>query len=356
MALTTKALNSLVTTLLEQYGDSDGVMTIPEGPLRDALMSIKPNGRGGKKEKKEKDPNAPKRPMTSYMLWLNDNRSKIATEHFPLNEDGDHCYPEGHENAGDPLVGRQKVSSITKKAGELWKELSEDEKKPYEDSFAEARAIYMETKGEYVSEAGDKESFDLDQRPDAPEGWNGPHDMKFLGKVAKDPSTGKNFKSFKNFEDAVAAANELGDSCGGITMTSTGFSLRVGPDLRVNPEKDRLKGLASWTKEGVAKTPSPKAEKPKKADKPKEEQPKKKRGRPSKDKKIEKPKTSSPKTDADEPVEMEVTEINVDGSTFFLDENTGSIYDPEGDEDDDGKPVAVGVWAGKYPAGKAVMN
>ena len=53
---------------------------------------------------------------------------------------------------------------------------------------------------------------------------------------------------------------------------------------------------------------------------------------------------------------MEVTEINVDGSTFFLDENTGSIYDPEGDEDDDGKPVPVGVWAGKYPAGKAVMN
>ncbi len=32
---------------------------------------------GAKRAKKEKDPNAPKRPMTAFMLWLGANRERI---------------------------------------------------------------------------------------------------------------------------------------------------------------------------------------------------------------------------------------------------------------------------------------
>jgi hypothetical protein len=55
------------------------------------------------------------------MLWFNENRSNIKTDHFPVNEDGEHCYPDGDDNAGEPLVGRDKVTMITKKTGELWR-------------------------------------------------------------------------------------------------------------------------------------------------------------------------------------------------------------------------------------------
>ena len=52
-----------------------------------------------------------KKPMTAYFMWLNENRAKLVKEH--------------------KLEG-QKGSEVTKKAGEVWKGLSEKDKSPYE--------------------------------------------------------------------------------------------------------------------------------------------------------------------------------------------------------------------------------
>lgn len=55
--------------------------------------------------KKGKDPNAPKRPMSAYMLWLNASREKIKSDHPGIS-----------------------ITDLSKKAGELWKAMSKEKK------------------------------------------------------------------------------------------------------------------------------------------------------------------------------------------------------------------------------------
>tara|TARA_X000000950_G_C13872364_1_gene643454 strand:- start:760 stop:1845 length:1086 start_codon:yes stop_codon:yes gene_type:complete len=343
--------------LIEKFGDTDGNINVPQDALVKALKSMKTDGRRGRKTRAPRDPDAPKRPTSSYMLWLNDNRQTIANTHFPKNDDGEHCYPEGHDNAGEPLKGRAKVSEITKKAGALWKDVSDEDKQPYLDTFTNAQKAYYEAKGEYVptGETKTKTSFDHTQRPDAPDGWTGAHEAKYLKKVSKDPETGKNIKSFKDFDEAVAMANELGNACGGITLTSTGFSLRVRAKLHDNPMNEPS-GLASWTKEDastsddsdsdgetapkkvVKKSPkksekaSEKSEKTEKTEKASEKTEKKAKKAKKVVLKVAEPAPEPEPESESEEEDMEVEQISIDGDDYFLNEKTGDIYDPETQE------------------------
>jgi len=52
--------------------------------------------------KKDVDPDRPKRPQSAYFLWLNENRSQIK-EQFPGIS----------------------VTEVSKKAGEMWKEVTD---------------------------------------------------------------------------------------------------------------------------------------------------------------------------------------------------------------------------------------
>ena len=52
--------------------------------------------------KKDVDPDKPKRPQSAFFLWLNENRPRIKEE-FPGIS----------------------VTEVTKKAGEMWKELTD---------------------------------------------------------------------------------------------------------------------------------------------------------------------------------------------------------------------------------------
>ena len=60
---------------------------------------------GRKKKHAAKDPSAPKKPMSVYILWLQDNRAMIKQRHPGLS-----------------------MAEIAKKAGELWRELEEEDK------------------------------------------------------------------------------------------------------------------------------------------------------------------------------------------------------------------------------------
>ena len=64
------------------------------------------------KRKKEKDPNAPKRPSTPYFAFMNDNRATIKKE----NPD---CA----------------VSDVGKIAGKMWAELDPETKQEYTDDY-----------------------------------------------------------------------------------------------------------------------------------------------------------------------------------------------------------------------------
>ena len=111
---------------------------------------------------------------------------------------------------------------LVKALGSMKAEKSRRLKRP------ELSVAYKEAKGDYTPIAPPVK-YDVDNIPDAPEGWSGPFKMTYLLKVAKNPETEKNFKSFKTFQDAVDAANKLEEGCAGITKTSRGYSLRIGP-------------------------------------------------------------------------------------------------------------------------------
>ena len=76
--------------------------------------------------KKLKDPDAPKRPTTSYLAFYKEKAAAIKQE-FDLSN----------------------APSISKKAGELWRELSEKEKKKYEKIAQQDKERYEEEKKEY---------------------------------------------------------------------------------------------------------------------------------------------------------------------------------------------------------------
>lgn len=56
-------------------------------------------------QRKKKDAGAPKRPMSAYMMWLNASRERIKSENPGIS-----------------------ITEISKKAGEMWRQLGKDEK------------------------------------------------------------------------------------------------------------------------------------------------------------------------------------------------------------------------------------
>ena len=138
---------------------------------------------------------------------------------------------------------------------------------------------------------------------------------------------------FRDDDEAIAAANELGDGCAGITMTSRGYSLRIGPELKNHGVAGRSDGLASWTKgeksevEVKTPTPSPEPEEVKAPDAPKKAKKAKKVVM-----KVAEPEPEPEPESEDDDDEMEVTQITIDGNDYFLNDSTGDIYDPETQE------------------------
>eukprot|EP00729_Bicosta_minor_P003031 gene3032-15421_t len=93
-----------------------------------------PRARAAPKSKLAKDPNAPKRPVGSFFLFVAETREKIKVD-FPEIE---------------------KHTEISKKAGELWKALPADEKKVFEDKAAALKADYDVAFATYKESEGGK--------------------------------------------------------------------------------------------------------------------------------------------------------------------------------------------------------
>ncbi|KAL4940951.1 Non-histone chromosomal protein 6 [Aspergillus oleicola] len=90
----------------------------------------------GKREpvnRKKKDPNAPKRGLSAYMFFANDNREKVR-----------------EENPGITF------GQVGKMLGEKWKGLSDKERKPYEEKAATDKKRYEDEKAAYQA-GGDEE-------------------------------------------------------------------------------------------------------------------------------------------------------------------------------------------------------
>ena len=81
----------------------------------------------------DKDPNAPKKPQSSYFLWANDDSTNAKVK------------------AANPNA---KVTELASAKGVLWKAMADEEKKPFEEAAAKAKAEYEEAQAVYLASDG----------------------------------------------------------------------------------------------------------------------------------------------------------------------------------------------------------
>uniref|UniRef100_A0A6Q2YT01 FACT complex subunit SSRP1 n=1 Tax=Esox lucius TaxID=8010 RepID=A0A6Q2YT01_ESOLU len=77
-------------------------------------------------QKKQKDGNAPKRPMSAYFLWLNASREAIKSERPGMS-----------------------VTEVSRRAGEMWRELGKEQKEEWDVKAEEAKKAYEVAMREY---------------------------------------------------------------------------------------------------------------------------------------------------------------------------------------------------------------
>ncbi|KAK1769481.1 Non-histone chromosomal protein 6 [Phialemonium atrogriseum] len=94
-------------------------------------------GKTGKVEKRraKKDPNAPKRGLSAYMFFANEQRDNVREE--------------------NPGVSFGQVGKIL---GERWKALSEKQRAPYEAKAATDKKRYEDEKQAYNADGDEEES------------------------------------------------------------------------------------------------------------------------------------------------------------------------------------------------------
>jgi hypothetical protein len=95
----------------------------------------------GKRKREPKDPNAPKKPLTGYMTFCQEERENIKSEN-----------PE------------MKAKEIMSELGNRWKSLSEAEKKKYNDQYKAAKAKYDEEMKKYKAEKGEESEEEKPQK------------------------------------------------------------------------------------------------------------------------------------------------------------------------------------------------
>ncbi|XP_042202637.1 FACT complex subunit SSRP1-like [Callorhinchus milii] len=159
--------------------------------VREKTVRKKPEGRKGKG--KNKDPNAPKRPMSAYMLWLNASREKIKAQHSGIS-----------------------VIELSKRAGEMWKAMSKEQKEEWDEKAVLAKKEFDKKMEEY-RKSGEAETFSKKQTPPKKTktrgGGGGEKEKRSTPRsVTKSPVKGVN-ESFKS-KEFVSSDDSSSDSDG----------------------------------------------------------------------------------------------------------------------------------------------
>ncbi|RMZ81875.1 hypothetical protein DV738_g1979, partial [Chaetothyriales sp. CBS 135597] len=101
-------------------------------PKSSSKSASKTKTRGG--DKKKKDPNAPKRGLSAYMFFANEQRETVR-----------------EENPGITF------GQVGKVLGDKWKALSEKQREPYEKKAAADKKRYEDEKAKYAAGDDDDE-------------------------------------------------------------------------------------------------------------------------------------------------------------------------------------------------------
>ncbi|XP_031646009.1 FACT complex subunit SSRP1-like isoform X2 [Oncorhynchus tshawytscha] len=169
-----------------------------------------------RKEKKQKDTNAPKRPMSSYMLWLNSSREHIKSENPGIS-----------------------ITEISKKAGEMWKQIGKDDKEGWDRKAEEAKKNYEKAMKEYRENGGGSST------PSKKE-------SKKAGGKKEDKAGGKKRKSDGGEKEKEQGGN---DSFKSREFISSEESSSEGERKKAKKAKGKPKGKESEEEEEVVTTP-----------------------------------------------------------------------------------------------------
>jgi hypothetical protein len=110
--------------------------------IETVVVNNMPKPTRAQKEKKLKDPNAPKRPRSSYLFFCDDKRAEVKGENPDF-----------------------KAVDVTKQLGRMWKELSEEDKKPYEKQSKKAKKEYESQMESYVRPSEEELQELADSKP-----------------------------------------------------------------------------------------------------------------------------------------------------------------------------------------------
>ncbi|KAL1921404.1 uncharacterized protein VTP21DRAFT_11120 [Calcarisporiella thermophila] len=103
----------------------------------------KSKAEGGVRKRAKKDPNAPKRNLTAYMMFVQQQRKVVQQE--------------------NPTVSFGQIGKIL---GEKWKNLEEDEKKKYVKMAEKDKERYEKQKSEYEANKHDAADDKADEEVD----------------------------------------------------------------------------------------------------------------------------------------------------------------------------------------------
>lgn len=152
--------------------------------------SSAPSQRTSKPKKKTKLPGQPKKPMSGYFLWLNEEGRELIKKEQP--------------DAG--------VTDIAKAAGEKWREMGESTKKKYEEMHKELKEKYEEEYKEWFESGGEEAIKQAKKDKKEAGGSGGSPKKKKSKKPAGEPTggSGKGFQSKEFIEDSESGAGSGG--------------------------------------------------------------------------------------------------------------------------------------------------
>lgn len=137
----------------KSFKNEAGTYDIDEKSLKEILSKFINKSKGKTKEKT-------KRPPSTYMMWLNENRQSIKEKYFD-DYDGVETWEEDtvaqyykDKGLGEPkkLKKPNMCILVSVKAGQLWKELSDDEKAKYKYPLADAESTAEHVDGNNVDQ------------------------------------------------------------------------------------------------------------------------------------------------------------------------------------------------------------
>lgn len=152
-----------------------------------------PGSEKKKKKKSKKDPNAPKRPQSAYFLWFNANREELKKDTPDIS-----------------------ITDLSKKAGEVWKQMEDTDKTEWNEKAAEAKKEYEKAMEEY--KAKKKEASDDEGDDDSSKKRKSPKKSPSKSLSDSRAGAGTNYKSKEYISSS--GSNSSGSLCAILTAES----------------------------------------------------------------------------------------------------------------------------------------